>query len=220
MWESHRFNVFLGKPRSMLIFSERGHLGDYVDGYSRLSSGFDPVRPPRRSAALMLDLFIMLAAIASSSELGTAEGRCRFPETGPAILVDVAGLKDRSGTLVVEIYPDNDADFLKDDNLLVEEGKTFRRAARPVPGNGRAQLCVRVPRPGRYALSVVHDRDGKRAFNLSSDGIGFGGNPRLGWSKPPADHASILVGSAPVEATVVMNYRKGLLGFGPLRSGM
>jgi uncharacterized protein (DUF2141 family) len=43
-------------------------------------------------------------------------------------MVEVAGLKDRTGKLKLEVYPDNDADFLMDDNVLVYQGKTFPAA--------------------------------------------------------------------------------------------
>ena len=76
-----------------------------------------------------------------------------------------------------------------------------------------------LPGPGRYAVSLLHDRDGNHKFGLSTDGIGFAGNPRLGWSKPHADAASATAGSGPTPITIVMNYRHGLFSFGPEREG-
>jgi uncharacterized protein (DUF2141 family) len=52
------------------------------------------------------------------------------------------------------------------------------------PAEPTPRLCVRLPGPGQYAVSVLHDRDNNRKFNWQRDGIGFSGNPRLGWSKP------------------------------------
>ena len=88
------------------------------------------------------------AHIASSPKLGIEEGRCRDTESGPAFLISVDGLKDRSGNLKLEVYPSNDSDFLADDNILLMAGKTFRRALIKVPKTGRPVLCVRVPGPG------------------------------------------------------------------------
>lgn len=150
-----------------------------------------------------------------SVDLGKAEGRCRPDESGPAFIVDVAGLKDRKGNLKLEIYPANDKDFLEDDRILVNAGKVFRRVEVPVPANG--QLCVRVPRPGTYAVSILHDRDSNRKFGLSTDGIAFAGNPKLGMSKPKAASASARAGSGITRLRVVMNYRTGLVSFGPLK---
>jgi uncharacterized protein (DUF2141 family) len=157
----------------------------------------------------------LMTLAVKSVDLGKAEGRCRPGEQGPAFLVEVAGLKDRKGNLKLEVYPANDTDFLEDDKILVRAGKTFRRVEVPVPADGR--LCVRLPGPGRYAVSVLHDRDANRKFGLSTDGIAFAGNPKLGMSKPKAANASATAGSGPTRIRVVMNYRTGLVSFGPLK---
>ena len=156
------------------------------------------------------------AAPRSSPDLGVEEGRCRAGEAGPAFLVDVAGLKDRAGRLKLEVYSSNDQDFLADDNQLVGAGKAFRRVRAAIPASGPVSLCVRLPGPGTYAVTVLHDRNGDDKFNLSGDGVGFAGNPKLGLAKPRAASASARVGTAPTRITVVMNYRRGLASFGPL----
>lgn len=156
-------------------------------------------------------------ALKSSPDLGKAEGRCRAGEQGPALLVEAVGMKDRAGTMKLEIYPANDKDFLADDNVLVAAGKTFRRVEMPTPQSGAVVLCVRIPGPGTYAVTLLHDRDSNRKFGWKIDGIGFSGNPKLGWSKPSAASARMLVKSAGVSRiAVTMNYRSGL-GVGPLK---
>lgn len=155
-------------------------------------------------------ILIMAANLASSPDLGVAAGRCRNSESGPAFLVDVAGLKDRAGRLKLELYPANDADFLADDNILIMAGKPFARVEASTPADGNVQLCIRAPRAGRYALSLLHDRNSNRKFELSTDGIGFSNNPHLGWSKPAADRVAVEVGETPRRISIVMNYRHGL----------
>ena len=152
-----------------------------------------------------------------SRDLGKAEGRCRAGEAGPAVLVTISGLKDRTGLLRAELYPDDDDDFLQDDKILVREGKTFRRVEIAVPRSGPAQLCVRVPGPGAYTLSLLHDRDSNLKFSLSGDGIGFPNNPKLGFSKPKATSVAFVAGSGLTTIGIVMNYRRGLFGFGPIK---
>lgn len=151
----------------------------------------------------------------STPDLGQAEGHCRQGEPGPAFTVEVLGLKDRRGLLKLEVYPANDRDFLADDNILLAAGKTFRRVELPVPAAGRPLICVRVPVPGPYALSLLHDRDSDRKFGLSNDGIGFSANPHLGWARPTAAAVSVQAGQSPTAIMIRMNYRQGLLSIGP-----
>ena len=161
---------------------------------------------------------LMAPLLASTPDLGIAAGRCRAPETGSAFQVDVAGLKDRDGRLKLELYPANDQDFLADDNKLIMAGKPFARVDVTTPPDGPAQLCIRAPHAGRYALSLLHDRNSDRKFQLSTDGIGFSNNPKLGWSKPGANRVAVDVGDTPRRITIVMNYRHGL-GMRPERPG-
>lgn len=157
------------------------------------------------------------ATIVSTPALGTAEARCRVGERGPAVVVTVVGLKDRAGKLRAELYPPRDGDFMADDDKLVAAGQVFRRSVIAIPATGPARLCLRVPAPGRYALLVVHARDGGHGFSLLHDGIGFAGNPRLGHSKPRAAAATLEAGPGVTETSVVMNYRSGLFSFAPLK---
>ncbi|WP_200844802.1 MULTISPECIES: DUF2141 domain-containing protein [unclassified Novosphingobium] len=169
-------------------------------------------------SVLSLGVVLPLAAaasVASTPDLGKAEARCRPGESGSAFIVEVEGLKDRTGNLKLEIYPANDRDFLADDNKLIGEGKTFRRVELPVPASGPVRLCVRVPGPGTYAVSLLHDRDEDRKFNWKVDGIGFAGNPRLFLGKPRAVNAAASAGGAPTRLSIVLNYRRGL-GVAPL----
>jgi uncharacterized protein (DUF2141 family) len=159
------------------------------------------------------------AYLPSTPDLGKAEAACRTNETGPAVLVLVTGLKDREGRIKAELYPANDDDFLADDNVLIMAGKPFRRVEAPLPASGPVQLCLRIPGPGAYALTVLHDRDSNRKFGLSTDGVGFSGNPKLGLSKPKAASARFVAGPGMTPVTVRMNYRRGLFSFGPLKAG-
>ncbi len=172
----------------------------------------------------LLSLLIPVAAFAqvpSSPSLGIAEGRCRSGENGPSLLITLVGLKDRAGNLKAELYPANDADFLADDNILLNAGKTFRRVVVDVPQSGPVQLCLRAPAAGTYGLTVLHDRDKDRKFNLSrstGDGIGFGANPTSqGPFKPKIAVARVAVGNDPTSVNVVMLYRTGLLSLGRLK---
>ena len=168
-----------------------------------------------RTVLLMLPL-LLAAGGARAQVLGEDAAACA--RGGPAILVTVVGLKDRKGELKLELYPANERDFLRDDRDLLKEGKLFRRIRVPTPATGSVQLCVRVPRPGRYALLFTHNRDGKNKFNFWSDGAGFVSTQKLGRSRPKLAQAVIDVPAGVANVTVRAQYLRGLGGFGPVKS--
>ncbi|MEY2942947.1 MAG: hypothetical protein RLY97_961 [Pseudomonadota bacterium] len=170
-------------------------------------------------ALAMLAPLTVLAKVplASSQELGKAEGRCRDGEQGPAILVEASGLKDRKGLMKLEVYPANDDDFLQDDNILLNAGKVFRRVEQDLPDSGPVVLCVRVPTAGAYAIVLLHDRDSNHKFGWWGDGAGLSGNPKLGLKKPRAALATINAGNGLTRTAIVLNYRHGL-GIAPIRA--
>jgi uncharacterized protein (DUF2141 family) len=155
------------------------------------------------------------APVKPDPSLGKAAAACRPNEPGPALLITATGLKDRKGLLRAELYPDNDADFLQDDAILINQGKTFRRVDLSLSLNNPPTLCLRVPAPGRYALSLLHDRDRNQKFGIFSDGIGFSDNPKLTRSKPKVASAVVVAGPRLTSISITMNYLRGL-SFKPL----
>jgi uncharacterized protein (DUF2141 family) len=141
--------------------------------------------------------------------LGSSGAACSPGAKGVPLTVEVTGWKDRRGLLRVELYPANDQDFLADDTVLLTAHKPFRRLEESVPTAGPVNLCIMAPTPGPYALVVLHDRDSNRRFGFMSDGIGFGGNPRLGLSRPKAAAVTVQVPAAGGRTRVVLNYRRG-----------
>jgi uncharacterized protein (DUF2141 family) len=168
--------------------------------------------------SLPLSLLLMAAdyPIPPKEQRGKKDAACRASEPGPAVRVSVVGLKDRRGTLRLELYPANDEDFLADDKDLIRKGKVFRRVDSTLTGAiGSVEMCVRAPAPGNYTMAVLHDRDGNRKFGVFTDGAGFPNNPKMGRSKPKASAATIRLGTGVSRITVRMNYWRGL-SFSPL----
>ncbi|WP_288937789.1 DUF2141 domain-containing protein [uncultured Sphingomonas sp.] len=165
---------------------------------------------------LPLGLMLVSAAAPMPIEmLGSDATACRAGR-GPAIQVNVAGLKDRHGEMWLELYPASEDDFLRDDTALVAEGKTFRRTRAAPPASGDFAMCVSVPRPGRYALLLRHNRTGKDKFSIWSDGVGFPGAGTIGRSKPKFAQAVVDAGSGVTVSTIRLQYLRGLRGFQPL----
>lgn len=158
-----------------------------------------------------------LALLAAPQSVNVDDSAACARGQGPAIRATITGLKDRTGRLKLELYPANEADFLKDDRDLVREGKTFRRVWAAVPQSGPVSLCIRVPAPGRYALLFTHDRDGQNKFNFWKDGAGFPSNAKLGRSRPKVGQATITVGGGITGTTIQAQYLRGLSGFAPYR---
>lgn len=161
-------------------------------------------------------LLALAAPAAGAQVLGDDAAACTGGQ-GPAILATVTGLKDRTGTLKLELYPPNEADFLAGDRDLIKAGKVFRRISVPPPAAGDATICIRVPHPGRYALFFGHDRDGKRKFNFWSDGAGFPSNHKIGRARPKLVDSLIDVGPGVTRTTIRAQYLRGLGGFGFMR---
>lgn len=165
----------------------------------------------------LLALFAFaLPASAPAAVLGSDAGACSGGG-GIGILATVVGLKDRTGELKLELYPANEADFLKDDRDLLTAGKLFRRVRAPTPQGGEVQMCMRVPHPGRYALLFTHNRDGKNKFSIWQDGAGFASNQRLGRSRPKVGQAIVDVPAGGLSVTIRAQYLHGLSGFSPIR---
>ena len=104
------------------------------------------IRPALLSLALAA---LTLPATARAQD--PVDGACTHG-AGPKLYVNVTGLKDRGGRLKLELYPANEADFLKDDRDLKKEGKPFRRVWASTPASGTVTLCIRAPSEGQWAL--------------------------------------------------------------------
>lgn len=90
--------------------------------------------------------------------------------THPAMLVRVQGLKSRTGILRVQSYGG-------DPSRYFDKGTYIERVELRTPPNGSVEVCMPVPRPGLYAISVRHDANGNGSVDIGNDGGGFSGNP-------------------------------------------
>lgn len=155
------------------------------------------------TAAASMATFVPAPAMAQEI-LGPDAAACRPGTAGPAALVRVYGLKDRGGTLRVQVYGNNPADFLA-------KGKKLKRIELPVTPSGDMNVCVDLPRYGQYAIAVRHDRDANKKSGWN-DGGGFSGNPKLSLTslKPDYEDVSFAAGHGVTVVDVVMNYRSGL----------
>lgn len=158
----------------------------------------------------------LLPMVAASALPAGLAGDTHACDGGPAVLVRVVGLKDRTGQVRVELYPGTDEDFLAPRKVLRAQGKLFKRIDTPVPPHGAMQVCVSLPGAGRYTLSVLHDRNLNGKLDLFKDGYGFPNNPKLGFGKPPASTAAFTASAGVTTLDIRLNYWNGI-GARPLR---
>ena len=157
---------------------------------------------------------LLVPALAASSPLaaqpiGPDAAACSDPRAA-AVLVRLNGFKNGSGSVRVQAYGGNAADFLA-------KGKWVRRVEAPLNGTGPIEVCIRLPAPGRYAIAIRHDANANRKSDWN-DGAGFSRNPRLSLfsPKPAFEQVVLPVGRGVTRISVTMNYRHGL-SIGPER---
>lgn len=160
------------------------------------------------AAALMLAA--VLPAGAGAAILGPDAAACK--SDGPAMLVHINGLKQRTGNIRVQSYGGNPSRYF-------DKGTYLRRIDIPVPASGPIDVCVPVPDNGVYAVSVRHDVDSSGKTG-PSDGGGMSGNPRMSLldvifkRKPKPAEVQVTVQGI-TRVPVTMNYvREG--SFGPI----
>ena len=161
----------------------------------------------KSSIWMVASLLALAPSQAPAAPVGSDAAACRAGQ--PSMLVRVSGFKRASGTVKIALY--------EADGYLAKGGK-LRKVVVPVRSKAAMDVCIAVPRAGRYAVAVHHDLNGNGDKD-GSDGAGFSGNPRLSITalKPPFGRTAVEVGIAPRRVAVVLQYRKGL-SVGPVNS--
>ncbi len=93
------------------------------------------------------------------------------PGKGPAVRLELSGLKSASGNLFVRTYRARESDWLKSRRYIHRIDTT--------PRKGAMTVCVPLPAAGDYAIVVQHDANGNRKKDFSSDGAGMSNNPEI-----------------------------------------
>ena len=125
----------------------------------------------------------------------------------PAMLVRVQGLKSRTGILRVQSYGGDPARYF-------DKGTFLERVELRTPPTGPVEVCMPVPHPGLYAISVRHDANGNGSVDIGNDGGGFSGNPSYSLfdamfkRKPSPVQVQVRVTSL-TPVPVVLNYVHG-----------
>jgi uncharacterized protein (DUF2141 family) len=152
---------------------------------------------------------IGLSAPSSAAIVGADAAVCAAGR--PSLLVHVNGFKQPTGTLKLSVYGNNPSVYLKKQGRL-------RRIKVPVHSRGPIDVCLAVPRSGRYAVAVHHDLNGNGDKDRF-DGGGYSNNPRVSITnmRPAFARTAVTVGRTPARVDVRLLYVNGL-SVGPART--
>lgn len=167
--------------------------------------------PLRRRAALALGAGALAAAppalaapVVLGSKIGNDMSRCASGE-GPAVRLEVTGLKSSSGNLFVRTYYARSSDWLK--------SRRYIHRIETRPRQGTTTVCIPLPAAGDYAITVQHDANGNRDTDFSTDGAGVSNNVKFGSflgvvPRPPGvDKARFRAGPGVTRMTIAVQYQ-------------
>lgn len=170
-------------------------------------------RPPflpaavRRAAAGLALAGMVAAPVAAQgygSKIGNNMSLCA-PGKGPAIRLEISGLKSAEGNLFVRTYHARSSDWLK--------SRRYIHRIDTAPRKGTTTVCVPLPAAGAYAITVQHDVNGNRDTDLSIDGAGVSNNPKIGTflglvPRPPSlDQTRFTAGPGITRMGIAVQYR-------------
>ncbi len=107
------------------------------------------------------------------------------------LIVDVQGLKNQKGVVLVNLY--NKEGTIPDKNFT----KYFKKEIAPITGSSVKVTFKNLPK-GRYAVGVLHDENGdgkvEKGFMLPKEGVGFSNFDSISpFNKPNFKKASFML---------------------------
>lgn len=167
----------------------------------------------KTKSCLGLAAFLMAApgvqAQAPGAVLGPYANRCNVANA-PAILVNVVGLKERTGNLRVRTFGGASSTWF-------EKKAWLTRVELPVPATGPIRICLPVSAAGTYAIDLRHDVNGDGDTDRA-DGGGASGDPKVTLvdfiigRKPSPKVTAVRVANGVTEITITVMYlRNGAL---------
>lgn len=147
-------------------------------------------------------LFLAMPAMADPREARVDDPTCARGGS-PAVLVQVAGLKNGAGQVRVQAYGPGAAKYLK-------KGQWAGRVDVPLNGRRSLDICLPLPAAGTYSVAVRHDSNANKKSDMN-DGAGFSRNPKLSLlGRPSFGQTAVAVVRGPAKIRVVVNYRQGM----------
>ena len=119
------------------------------------------------------------------------------------LILQVKNVRNKSGVVRFALFPT--ASGWPDD-----KSKAARYGSLPANGGTVTFTVANLP-PGSYGVSVLHDENenhklDRDLFGRPKEGIGFGNNPKIGFSTPNWKQSTVNVVGASIESTVDLRY--------------
>ena len=141
---------------------------------------------------------VVLALLAEAGQGSAVDTGCN-EKSDQWLEVQVEGLMDTRGEVVVELHPDIEGDYL---DVLIDRIR--------VPTAQASQtLCLAVPEPESYIVVVLHDRNANKKLDIIDDGFGFSQNPTLGMGTPEREEVVFVARPGRNAMVIILNYLQG-----------
>lgn len=144
---------------------------------------------------------VPLSGALAGQKISNNLSQCRSGN-GPAVLVNVSGIKASTGTMRVQTYRGIKAEWLK-------TGAWLRRVEAPAK-TGSMQFCLPIDASGTYAVAIRHDINGNGKTDIFGDGGGMSNNPSISifnLGKPSYKKTKFAVGNTVKSINIKMRYR-------------
>ncbi len=156
------------------------------------------------AASIALSTTILLSSVpafASGQVVPNDLSKCRSG-AGPAVLINVTGVKESTGTMRVQTYRGTSSEWLK-------TGAWLHRVEAPARA-GNMQFCLPVPSSGTYAVAIRHDINANGKTDIFGDGGGMSNNPSINifnLGRPSYKKTAFSVGNEVKSINISMRYR-------------
>ena len=156
------------------------------------------VAPIALSTAL---LAVPMSSLSAGTKVSNNLSKCRAGN-GPAVLVNVSGVKASTGKMRVQTYRGVKSEWLK-------RGAWLHRVETPAK-TGNMQFCLPIPAAGQYAVAIRHDINANGKTDIFGDGGGMSNNPSINifnLGKPSVKKTRFAVSNGVKSINIRMRYR-------------
>ena len=126
-------------------------------------------------------------------------------DTGAEVVIDLKNVRSDLGQIAFAVFPEDS----REDFPRVNEKAVLTKLVDAK--KGESEISLGKLKPGKYAISFLHDenRDGKMNFNfvgMPKEGFGFSRDPRIMFGPPDFSKCVIEVGETEARVSMKAKY--------------